>query len=143
MSDALTNNTLPKTSATITLRVIKSFEYRTEKSLVLRNTNLEQMTIKGLKQSVWQILQTQPGWKPFQNVDLNTLKLYTKAHGSKTSNLIINLDHEELILDDESACLADLGIENETEISFFNKNAYDAFKSNPETRWTCDDVVNS
>ena len=59
---------------------------------------------------------------------VDTLKLYTKAHGAKvrqascserrtdnsrplqTTNLIINLDHDEWILDDDSKVLADYGI---------------------------------
>lgn len=49
ISDVLTNLALPKTSATLTLRIIKSFEYRTEKSLVLHNVNLETTTIGELK----------------------------------------------------------------------------------------------
>jgi len=49
MSDVLTNVALPKTEATITLRVIKSFEYRTERSLVLHKLNLENTTIGELK----------------------------------------------------------------------------------------------
>ena len=54
MSDILTSAIHPKTSATITLRIIKSFEYRTEKNLVLRDTDLEQMTVGGLKKQVLQ-----------------------------------------------------------------------------------------
>ncbi len=50
-SDVLTNVARPKTAATITLRIIKSFEYRTEKSLVLHNVNLETTTIGQLKDS--------------------------------------------------------------------------------------------
>jgi hypothetical protein len=49
ISDMLTNVTLPKTQATITLRVIKSFEYRTERSLVLHMLNLEITTVGELK----------------------------------------------------------------------------------------------
>lgn len=49
ISDVLTNVTLPKTSATLTLRIIKSFEYRTERSLVLHNINLETTTVGQLK----------------------------------------------------------------------------------------------
>jgi hypothetical protein len=49
ISDTLTNLTLPKTEATITLRVIKSFEYRTERSLVLHKLNLETTTVGELK----------------------------------------------------------------------------------------------
>jgi len=80
-------------------------------------------------------VQTQPGWKPYRNVALDTMKLYTKAHGAKTTNLIINLDHEEWIIDDDTKILADLGFENETEVSLFNREQYEQFKLNPETRW--------
>lgn len=48
-SNLLTNVALPKTSATLTLRIIKSFEYRTERSLVLHNLNLETTTVGQLK----------------------------------------------------------------------------------------------
>jgi hypothetical protein len=37
------------------------------------------------------------------------MKFYTVAHGHKTQNLIINLDHDEWILDDHSKTLAELG----------------------------------
>jgi hypothetical protein len=49
ISDVLTNVALPKTSATLTLRIIKSFEYRTERSLVLHEVNLETTTAGDLK----------------------------------------------------------------------------------------------
>jgi hypothetical protein len=60
------------------------------------------------------------------------------------------LDHEDWILNDDSATLASLGfgvpshlaqfaknllltrIENEAEVSFFNLELYEAFKANPE-----------
>ena len=50
--DTLTNLARPKTSAVITVRVIKSFEFRTERSLVLRDINLEATTVGGLKEMV-------------------------------------------------------------------------------------------
>jgi len=50
ISDVLTNLVKPKTSATLTLRIIKSFEYRTEKSLVLHDVNLETTTVGRLKE---------------------------------------------------------------------------------------------
>jgi len=135
ISDVLTNLALPKTNATLTLRIIKSFEFRTEKSLVLHGVNLETTTVGQLKERAREAIQTQAGWKPYRNVVLDTMKLYTKAHGAKTSNLIINLDHDDWILDDDSKILADIGFENETEVSFFNRALYDAFKTNPE--WRC------
>jgi hypothetical protein len=97
--------------------------------------------------------------------------LYTQAHGAKvqwlwaksftcaliscdgiqTTNLIINLDHDEWIFSDESKTLAESGFgaygpctdtrdlsynasltENETEVSFFNRDMYEAFKLDPQ-----------
>jgi len=133
--DTLTNLARPRTSAIITIRVIKSFEFRTERSLVLRDINLETTTVGGLKETVRNVIQTQPGWKPYRSAHFDTLKLYTQAHGAKTTNLIINLDHDEWILSDESSPLSDCGLENETEVSFFNREMYETFKSNPQTRW--------
>lgn len=50
ISDVLTNVALPKTSATLTLRIIKSFEFRTERSLVVHAINLETTTVGELKE---------------------------------------------------------------------------------------------
>jgi hypothetical protein len=88
--DQLTNVALPKSSATLTLRIIKSFEFRTERSLVLHNVNLETTTVGELKEiarkgirfaqnkpisNISSILSIpavtdQPGWKPYRNVVL-------------------------------------------------------------------------
>jgi len=125
----------PKTDATLTIRIIKSFTFRTEKSLVLQHINLEKITVGQLKELVKQAVASQPGWKAYRSATYDTLKLYTKAHGAKTTNLIINIDHDDWILDDDSAILASLGFENETEASFFNRELYGAFKANPETKW--------
>lgn len=74
----------------------------------------------------------------------DALKLYTRAHGAKTTNLIINLDHPEWVYDTAPGgpTLAELGIgrwwpnaENETELSLFHREAYEAFLQNPATRW--------
>ncbi|KAF8952898.1 hypothetical protein BGZ46_003342, partial [Entomortierella lignicola] len=81
-------------------------------------------------------VKTTPGWKPYQTVVFDTLKLYTKAHGAKTMNLIINMDHDEdWILNNDDEILAQHGIENETEISIFNRELYEAYKLNPDIKW--------
>ena len=58
ISDQLTNLAVPLSAATLTIRVIKSFEYRTEKSLVLRALNLEKMTVGELKARVLHGMRT-------------------------------------------------------------------------------------
>lgn len=139
--DVLTNVAQPKTSATLTVRIIKSFKFRTERSLVLHNVDLTTTTTAQLKDIAQKAILDKSGWKPYRNVllgllffppsifantSLDTLKLYTNAHGAKviynsfcsspnltlwaqTSNLIINLDHDDWILNNDDGLLADLG----------------------------------
>nr|CAG8506401.1 12437_t:CDS:2 [Entrophospora candida] len=95
-NDPLTNKLNPTTSSTLTIRVIKNFEYRTVKSIVLSNINLETTT---------------------------------------NQNLVINTDHDEWLLNNENETLISYDIENETELSFFNYEAYNNYKSHPDQKW--------
>ncbi|GAA5794992.1 hypothetical protein EDC94DRAFT_592210 [Helicostylum pulchrum] len=133
----LTNLSKPTTDATLTIRCIKNFEYRTCKNLVLQHVNLETCTVGDLKKMVVEKIHSQSGWKPYLNVKFDTLKVYTVAHGHKTMNLIINIeDDDKLILADDTAVLAWQGIENETELSFFVMQDYQQFRLHPDTmKW--------
>ncbi|KAI9594934.1 hypothetical protein BDF19DRAFT_465814 [Syncephalis fuscata] len=113
----------------VTVRLIKSFEYRTFKNLLIHNVDLTQ-TVMEFKQHI----REASGMKPFMTIDYDTLKVYTQAHGSKTNNLIINLNHDEWIMEDTKQ-LADYGLANETELSFFNRDAYETFKNDPQVKW--------
>lgn len=76
--------------------------------------------------------------RPFRNVKFDTIKIYTHAHGTKTINLVINLDHDDdwvLDLSNEVKKLIDYGIENETELSVYNLEDYEYYKKNPEDKW--------
>ena len=46
--EPLATDLLPVTSATITVRIIKSFEFRTERNMVLKTVDLVQETVGGL-----------------------------------------------------------------------------------------------
>lgn len=95
--------------------------------------------------SVRKAINTAGGLRPYRNVTYDTLKIYTKAHGTKSMQLVINLDHDDdwiLICEDNSnvitgdtKSLYELGVENETEISLFNWADYKSFKQNPEEIW--------
>ena len=67
---------------------------------------------------------------------LDTFKRYYTRHAAKTNNAIINVgeDDKMVILDMESK-LADLGVEHETEISWFNWEEYQKFCNNPQFKW--------
>lgn len=119
ISDVLTNLALPKTSATLTLRIIKSFEYRTERSLVLHNINLETTTVGQLKEIARTgmtlvsaslavvgprsskdptAIRTQPGWKPYRTTTFGGfVKSHTPLCYLTRTNRIWPLRHHETI----------------------------------------------
>ncbi|GAC99707.1 cytoplasmic protein [Pseudozyma hubeiensis SY62] len=149
-----TNNARPLTDAVITIRIIKSFEFRSMKAFVIKSIDLTSTSVAELEEKCRQEVKTNSSYRAFKSYadKLDTLKLYTRAHGSKTTNLIINLDRPEWVLEDanlgalvkegervgktkENTTLAEIGIENETELSFFNKQAYEEFLANPNTKW--------
>ncbi|KAJ1654091.1 hypothetical protein IWQ61_005919 [Dispira simplex] len=123
------------THGALTVRLIKSFEYRTFKNIVFHNIDFANTTVGDIRARVDKEIQTGSGLKPFRNVTFDTLKIYTRAHGAKPNNLIINLDHDDWILSNNHDILDYRGIGNETEISYFNREAYERFKLNPEVKW--------
>ncbi|KAG5338646.1 hypothetical protein C0989_006698 [Termitomyces sp. Mn162] len=80
MSDILTNKIRPKSSATLTVRIIKSFQFRTERSLVLHELNLESTTVADLKNIARNAVLTKPGWKPYRSVVLDSVFLISPRH---------------------------------------------------------------
>ncbi|KAG0348267.1 hypothetical protein BGZ54_004676, partial [Gamsiella multidivaricata] len=51
-TDPLSNTLAPSTAATLTIRVIKSFEYRTTKNLILHNIDLTATTVAQLRELI-------------------------------------------------------------------------------------------
>lgn len=77
ISHVLTNEAIPRTEATITVRVIKSFEYRTARSLVLHKLNLETTTVDDLKEIVRQGIFPGPNLGPISpSTQLSRLDLH-------------------------------------------------------------------
>ncbi|KAJ3304308.1 hypothetical protein HDV03_002923 [Kappamyces sp. JEL0829] len=122
----------PDTSLVLTIRLIKSFEFRAVKNLVLKDV-APSTTVAELKEIVKEHIKTASAFKAVVNVAFDTMKLYVMAHGHKSQNLIINLDNEGYL--DDTKTLQECGIENETEISFFKAADYERFKANPEIKW--------
>nr|AAS56722.1 YKR074W [Saccharomyces cerevisiae] len=138
LEEPLTSNARPLKNSVITIRVIKSFPYRNVKNIVLHDYDLADKTAKDLFNDVLNKIQNEGSFRPFRNVKFDTLKIYTHAHGSKTVNLVINFDHDDdwtLDIENDKKKLFEYGIENETEISLFNKEDYLRFKENPEGKW--------
>lgn len=145
IDEPLTSHVRPATDVVLTIRIVKSFPYRNVKNHILPSVNLKETTPLDLIKSLRNIINTTGGLRPYRNVTYDTLKIYTKAHGSKSMQLVINLDHDDdwvLLCEDTSNTIAgdgkslyELGVENETEISMFNWSDYQEFKQNPEEKW--------
>ncbi|CCF60482.1 hypothetical protein KAFR_0K01280 [Kazachstania africana CBS 2517] len=142
VQEPLTSNATPLTSSTLTIRIIKSFPYRNVKSIVLSNYDLKEKTGHDLFNDVLKKINNEGAYRPYRNVNYDTMKIYTHAHGSKTVNLVINFTHDNpednWVLDTKDPNgkkLCQYDIENETEISLFNLEDYLEFKANPVEKW--------
>ncbi|KAJ3065848.1 hypothetical protein HDU98_010802 [Podochytrium sp. JEL0797] len=125
------------TTITLTIRLIKSFEFRNFKNLIV-HVDPATTTPADLAVLVKQKVESESAFKVYRTVKFDTFKLYTKAFGAKTQNLIINLDNDPDWILFPRVPLAQQNmppIENETEISYFNKETYEAYRAHPETKW--------
>lgn len=121
--------------ATVTIRLIRSFEHRNLKHVVYHDVDLTQ-SVEDFKDFVRKDISTRPGLPPpFKTYSFDTLKISHKAYGYKSNDPVINLeDDEKLILKEESS-LKENGVDNETEISFFKMEDYLEYKKNPHLAW--------
>lgn len=135
LHEPLTSTVRPPTMAIITVRIIKSFPYRTVKNHIFKDLDLTTTTVGELIAMVKELIASQSAFRAYRTVDLDTLKIYTRAHGSKTMNLVINLDHDDWVLSDHNKSLFEYGVENETELSIYNRELYEEYKKDPQEKW--------
>lgn len=122
--------------ATLTVRIIRSFEHRNHRNLVLHHLDLTTLTREGLLDIVNKNLKESPALKPIANGSYDTLKLYAQPHGAKCNNPIINVGGDDfLIITDQERPLSELGVGHETELSYFNMNDYKQYQLNPVSKW--------
>lgn len=140
IEEPLTSTARPLNDSVLTVRIIKSFPYRNIRNHVFQHVDLTSTTPRQLLELVKRTIATEGSLRPYRNVDLDTLKVYTHAHGTKTMNLVINTDHDDdpnwvLDLSENGRPLAEYGVSNETELSVFNLADYEAYNANPEDKW--------
>lgn len=139
LEEPLTSTARPLNDSVLTVRIIKSFPFRNIRNHVFQHIDLQNTTPKQLFELIMQTIKTEGNLRMCRNVGFDTIKIYTHAHGTKTMNLVINLDHDDdWILDvtDDTSSLASFGIENETELSVFKRADYEEYKGNPVDKWT-------
>ena len=60
------------------------------------------------------------------------LQIEHQAHGAKTSDPVINREDDDKLILKDGVTLAEAGVKNETEISFFKLSDYQAYQADPE-----------
>ncbi|XP_031815823.1 UPF0538 protein C2orf76 homolog isoform X2 [Sarcophilus harrisii] len=143
--------------ATITVRLIRSFEHRNFKPLVYHEVNLDQ-TVKEfivfLKKEETQCYRREtscPSYQrptcspdvplrtglppPFKHYKYDKMKIIHQAHKSKTNELVLSLEDDDRLLLREDCTMKAAGVANETEIAFFCEEDYKNYKANPVSSW--------
>lgn len=122
-------------NVTITIRLIRSFEHRNIRNLVLHDVSLDQK-VEDLTKAIWERINATTNLPPpFRNFSFDTLKIETHAHGAKTNDPVINREDDAKLVLKPHQLLRDCGIKHETEISFFKKEDYLKYKEKPELVW--------
>nr|XP_045602170.1 UPF0538 protein C2orf76 homolog [Procambarus clarkii] len=121
--------------ATVTIRIIRSFEHRNIRNLVLHNINLSQ-TVEDFIELIKDKLKSASSLPPpFHNYAFDTLKIETQAHGFKTNDPVINREDDVKLILKPHLRLKDCGVKQETEINFFKMEDYLKYKENPVLVW--------
>ena len=125
-----------KSEWTITIRLIKSFEFRNVKNMVLHVD--PKIKVSDLKLKINETIQTSPAFRTMRTHKFETLQIYFHPHSFKPNALVIDTaitkdPKTDILVDDLS--LESQNVENETELSYFNQLEYETFLKNPHTEW--------
>uniref|UniRef100_A0A8D0HIP0 Chromosome 2 open reading frame 76 n=1 Tax=Sphenodon punctatus TaxID=8508 RepID=A0A8D0HIP0_SPHPU len=117
--------------ATITVRLVRSFEYRNFKPVVYHGVNVDQ-TVKEFIAFVLNDVSSRTGLPPpFKKYKYDTMKIIHQAHGSKTNELVVSLEDDDTLILKEGSTLKAAGVANETELAFFCEEDYRNYQANP------------
>jgi len=123
---------------TLVIRVIRSFPHRNIRNLVLKNVHLNITTEQLLDLAKSSVSSSSSLPPPFRKFAYDCLKIEHQAHGSKTSDPVINTEDDEKLLLKPGITLDQQGVKEETEISLFKKEDYYEYKAGPQhgqTQW--------
>lgn len=120
----------------ITIRIIKSFQYKNIVNVVLHNLDLESSLF-----SLTELIQRQIKDNPrLQSFPFDSFKVYSRPFQAKTCNFVINCSTAEedamLVFPAAANCsLLEAGFEDQYEVSLFSFQEYKAYCSDQQMRW--------
>uniref|UniRef100_A0A8D0BZR0 Chromosome 2 open reading frame 76 n=1 Tax=Salvator merianae TaxID=96440 RepID=A0A8D0BZR0_SALMN len=122
-------------NATVTVRLVRSFEHRNFRPVVFHGVNLGQ-TVHQFIEFVKNDVASRTGLPPpFKKYRYDTMKIIHQAHGSKTNELVVSLEDDDKLILAEDSTLRAAGVANETELAFFCMDDYRKYKANPVAAW--------
>ena len=126
--------------ATVTVRLIKSFEYKNFRNVVFQNLDLSIINLGDLEKMTRERIEANPIltrlFPVTSSIPLDTFKRYYTRHSAKTNNAIINVgEDDKLVIHDYVSKLNEIGFNHETEISWFNWEEYQKFCNDPTFKW--------
>ncbi|CAG7837901.1 unnamed protein product [Allacma fusca] len=96
--------------ATLTIRLIRSFEFRNWKPVVVRNIDLDTLTLKELTEIVAKSVKNSSLPPPFKNFAYDCFKIEYQAFGLKTNDPLINTEDDDKLILQDNLSLALQGI---------------------------------
>ncbi len=110
----------------VSIRLIRSFEHRNLRFLVLRGVNLE-WTTEEFMEKIRAEISTSSLPPPFKKFDYDCLKIEHQAHGAKTNDPVISCDNDDSLILKPNQKIDDRGVKHETAVSFFRLDDYKAY----------------
>ncbi|XP_067021341.1 UPF0538 protein C2orf76 homolog isoform X1 [Acropora muricata] len=98
-------------SVTITVRLIRSFEHRNIKHVVVKKVPLHQTVEQFMRNVVTDIKKRPDIPPPFRIFGYDTMKIQHKAYGAKSNDPVINTEDDEKLMLKPNCKLFDSGID--------------------------------
>ncbi|XP_066431353.1 UPF0538 protein C2orf76 homolog [Eleutherodactylus coqui] len=121
--------------ATVTVRLVRSFEHRNFRPVVYRGVSLHQTAQEFLEFVKKDVALRNDLPPPFRRHAYDTMKIIHHPHGSKTNDLVISLEDDEKLILRPERTLREAGVAHETELALFYDADYRRYKENPVSVW--------
>jgi Uncharacterized conserved protein (DUF2340) len=91
----------------LTIRLIKSFEFRNIKLMVLRNLDLATMTGADLKKRIGEEMASSSSYKIYRSCQFDSLQIYSVPQQCKPNALVVDTSSTYATLIDDNRCLSE------------------------------------
>ena len=119
----------------VTIRLIRNFEYRSIRTIPIKDVDTSQTVSEFMNRLRDQMKNIKGIPPPFKTHPYDTLKISHQAGGFKANDIVINTDNDQDLILVGEKMLAECGVISETELSFFKREEYEAYKKNPVKKW--------